>query len=116
MNPNGTPKNLRRPWVKGEPSPNPSGRPRRLPISDTYELFASEPIPETLRRKMKRKGIPIEPGATFAHALSLQMWINAMDGDPKAAKEIRESIEGKAGQRPPEPRHDCEIVMNVVYE
>ena len=40
MNPNGTRKNLRPPWRKGEPSPNPSGRPKRLPISDTYALFA----------------------------------------------------------------------------
>jgi hypothetical protein len=116
MNPNGTTKNLRRPWVKGEPSPNPSGRPRRLPISDTYALFAAAPIPESIRRALKRKGIHIDPGATFADVLGLQMWTRAMGGDPKAAKEIRESIEGKAAQRPPEPRHNGPVELHVVYD
>lgn len=63
MNPNGTRKNLRPPWRKGEPSPNPSGRPRRLPILYTYAPFAPQLVPECIRRAMKRKGIPIEPGA-----------------------------------------------------
>jgi hypothetical protein len=116
MNSDGTPENLRPPWRKGEPSPNPSGRPKRLPISDTYALFASEPIPESIRRAMKRRGIPIEPGATYAGALALRMWVRAMDGDPKAAKEIRESIEGKASQRPADPGDKDPVTFHVVYD
>jgi Family of unknown function (DUF5681) len=116
MNSNGTRKNLRPPWRKGEPSPNPSGRPKRLPISDTYALFAQAPIPESIRRAMKRKGIPIEPGATFADALSLQIWMKAMGGDPKAAKEIREAVEGKAAQRPADPRDKGPLEIHVVYD
>jgi hypothetical protein len=34
MNSKGTPENLRPAWRKGDPSPNPTGRPHRLPISD----------------------------------------------------------------------------------
>jgi hypothetical protein len=116
MNSNGTSKNLRPPWQKGGPSPNPSGRPKRLPISDTYALFALEPIPESIRQAMKRRGIPIEPGATFADALVLQMWVKAMAGDPKAAKEIRESIEGKAAQRPADPGDNGPVTIHVVYD
>jgi Family of unknown function (DUF5681) len=103
MNSHGTPKNLCPPWRKGEPSPNPSGRPKRLPISDTYALFASEPIPESIRKAMRRKGVHLEAGTTSAQALVKQMWLKAMVGDSKAAKEIRESIEGKAAQRPADP-------------
>jgi Family of unknown function (DUF5681) len=116
MNRNGTPNNLRPPWRKGDPSPNPSGKPRRLPISDTYALFASEPIPESIRRAMKRKGIPIEPGATFSQALCLQILMKAMGGDSKAAKEIRESIEGRAGQRPVDPGDNSPMTIRVVVD
>jgi hypothetical protein len=99
---------------KGEPSPNPTGRPKRLPISDTYALFAPEPIPESIRKAMKRRGIPVEPGATFADALVLQVWMKAMYGDPKAAKEVRESIEGKAGLRPADPGDNEPVTIHVV--
>jgi hypothetical protein len=102
--------------AKGEPSPNPSGRPRRLPISDTYALFAPVPIPESIRKAMKRRGIPIEPGATFADAIVLQVWMKAMDGDPKVAKEVRESIEGKAGLRPADPEDNEPVTIHVVYD
>lgn len=65
---------------------------------------------------MKRKGIPIEPGATFAEARGLQMWVKAMADDPKAAKEIRESTEGKAAQRPADPGDDDPVKIRVVYD
>lgn len=116
MNSTGTPKNLRAPWRKGEPSPNPSGRPRRLPISDTYALFAQLPIPESIRKAMKRRGVPIEPSATFADALVLQVLMKAADGDTKAAKEVRESIEGRAGERPDAPGANEPVTIHVVYD
>ena len=116
MNSAGTRKNLRPPWRKGEPSPNPSGRPKRLPISDTYALFVSEPIPESIRKAMRKRGVNLEPGATFAEAVCLQMLMKAMAGDPKAAKEIRESIEGKAAQRPADPGDKDPVTFHVVYD
>lgn len=94
---------------------NPSGRPRRLPISDTYALFASEPIPESIRKAMRKRGVNLEPGATFAEAVCLQMLMKAMTGDPKAAKEIRESIEGKAAQRPADPGDKEPVTFLVEY-
>ncbi len=116
MNPTGTRKNLRPPWRKGEPSPNPSGRPKRLPISDTYALFAQEPIPEYIRKAIKRKGIPIEPGATFADAVVLQTLLKAVNGDLKAAQELRKAIEGREGQRPADPRDNEPVNIHVVYD
>ena len=115
MNKNGTPRNLRPPWRKGEGSPNPSGRPKRLPISDTYALFAREPIPESVRKAMRKRGVNLEPGATFAEAVCLQMLMKAMAGDPKAAKEIRESVEGKAAQRSADPGDKEPVILEVVY-
>jgi hypothetical protein len=40
--------------------------------------------------------------------------MKAMAGDPKAAKEIRESIEGKAAQRPAAPGDKDPIEIHVV--
>jgi len=115
MNPNGTPKNLRPPWRKGEPSPNPTGRAGRLPISDTYESLADAPIPDSVRKAMRRNGLSLEPGATYAEALALRVWMRALDGDPIAAKELRESMEGRAAQRPTPPLHNGIVDLRVVY-
>src|ERR1700730_8825677 len=116
MNPNGTPKNLRPPWRKGDPSPNASGRPHRLPISDVYLTFADQAIPETIRRVMKRKGVTLEPGMTFAEVLGLRVWMNALDGDSGAAREIRESLEGKAAQRAAPPGNSGPVEIRVTYD
>ena len=43
------------------------------------------------------------------------MWVKAMAGDAKAAKEIRESIEGKAAQRPADPGDKDPVNLCVVY-
>src|ERR1700736_137042 len=99
MNPNGTLENLRPAWRKGDPSPNPSGRPIRLPITDMYRRIADEPIPEAIRKAMKRNGVNLKSGATFAEALATRVWAKALSGDSGAAKEIREAIEGKTGKR-----------------
>jgi hypothetical protein len=99
MNSKGAPENLRPAWRKGDPSPNPSGRPHRLPISDMYTRIAGEPIPESIRNAMKRNGVTVPPGATFAEALATRVWVKALSGDSGAAREIREAIEGRTGQR-----------------
>jgi hypothetical protein len=99
MNLKGTAKNLRAPWRKGEPSPNPSGRPKRLPISDVYAQLAVQPIPESILKILQRDGVPLGPDTTFADGLATQMWLQALRGDILAAREIRESIEGKSPTR-----------------
>ena len=99
MNSKGTPENLRPAWRKGDPSPNPTGRPHRLPISDMYARIAVEPIPESIRSAMKRNGVSLPPEATFAEALATRVWVKALSGDSGAAREIREAIEGRTGPR-----------------
>lgn len=117
MNPKGTIKNLRAPWVKGCSSPNPSGRSKRLPISDICAAFADVPIPDGARRILKRAGLPLEPGATFGHAVVLRLLMMALEGGLKAITEFRESIEGKTSQRPPEREsEDKQLNIRVVYD
>jgi hypothetical protein len=117
LNPKGTIKNLRAPWVKGCPSPNPSGKPKRLPISDICAAFADLPIPDDARKILKRAGLPLDAGATFAHAVVLRLLMMALEGDLKAITEFRESIEGKTPQRPPEQEpEDKQLNIRVVYD
>ena len=116
MNPNGTRKNLRPAWRKGEPSPNPSGRPKRLPISDTYESLADEPIPDSVRKILKQNGVTLEPGMTFAQALAMRIWMRALSGDQTAAKELRESMEGKSAQRSAPPVSSDPANIRVTYD
>jgi hypothetical protein len=85
--------NLRPPWKPGE-SGNPSGRPKNRPISDLYAEFAQRPVPEKLRRRLG-----LAKGATFAEAQTVILFIAAGNGDVRAAREIREGIEGKANER-----------------
>lgn len=91
-NPRGNPANLIpfKPGVSG----NPSGRPKRRPISDAYEALADVALPEDLRLKLK-----LPKDATYRDALALRQFHQAIKGVPAAAREIREAIEGKASQR-----------------
>jgi hypothetical protein len=75
-------------------SGNPSGRPRRRPISDRYAAMAEEPLEEALRLELK-----IPKGSTYGDALARAQWRAAIKGNTGAAREIREAIEGKATQR-----------------
>jgi hypothetical protein len=92
-NPRGNPQNLI-PFKPGQ-SGNPSGRPKRRPISDAYEAVADLPLPEDLRAKLK-----LPKGAKYRDAVALRQFQMAIiKGNSPAAKEIREAIEGKATQR-----------------
>lgn len=81
------------PWPKGV-SGNPSGKPRRRPISDWYAAVADRPLPDDLRKKLKLK-----KGTTFAQAVAVAQFVKAIEGEARNASEIREAIEGKATQR-----------------
>lgn len=80
-------------WPKGV-SGNVGGRPKKRPISERYAIVAEIPLPEHIRRRMG-----LSPGATYAHAGALGIFLAAIKGRPGAAREIREAIEGKAPQR-----------------
>jgi hypothetical protein len=111
--------NLRPPWRKGE-TPNPHGINRKRPITDEYFARACEPVPEKLRKRFNRRAKMelLEPGVTWAQAVALRMCYEAlMEGSTRAAREMREAIEGKAPQRleitsPPR----SEITIRIVHD
>src|SRR5215831_14664469 len=70
-------------WRKGQPGPNPGGRPKKAPISDAYVQLMDEPLPEEIRSQLK-----LPEGATWAHALALGQVRSAIKGNTQAAKEI----------------------------
>jgi hypothetical protein len=100
--------NLRPPWKPGE-SGNPSGRPRRRPLSDAYGQCAERRLPEKIRRRL---GLP--EGTTFADALTQALFLSAINGNVPAARELREATEGRAEVRSKEPAG--EVQLTVVYE
>jgi hypothetical protein len=99
--------NLRPPWKKGDPSPNPGGRPRKMPYTDAYRDRADEPIPEEVRiatnymivNGVKKSVELLKPGATWAEFVALWLHQKAAAGDAPAAKEIADRCEGKSIQR-----------------
>ncbi len=91
-NPKGRPQNLK-PWKPGQ-SGNPGGRPQKRPITEGYEQFANEKLPEDVCKKLGLKA-----GSTYAQGAARAQFIKALQGETKAVAEIREAIEGKATQR-----------------
>lgn len=92
---------LKPPWEPGQ-SGNPSGRPRKRPVTDEYFQVLTEPVPEKIRLQINAQmGEEILPtGATWGRAQALRRAMDALlkDGHP-ASKEMREAIEGKAPMR-----------------
>jgi hypothetical protein len=77
-------------WRKGEPSPNPTGRPKKAPISDAYKYHVEAPLPDDIRR-----GSRLPKGATWADAIAVKQIHAALRGNTVAAKEIADRIEGR---------------------
>lgn len=108
---------LKPPWKPGDPSPNPGGRPKKKPITDEYHVLANVVIPEAIRKRLPAKVRPPK-GTTFSQATSLNMWILSWlkDGH-RAAKELREAMEGKAPQRIDlSGTQTVEQILRVVFE
>lgn len=82
-----------RKWAPGQ-SGNPSGRPRKRPISDRYAEIVETILPDVVRNAV---GLP--NGATYGDAIALSQARQATKGKPEAAREVREAIEGKTSQR-----------------
>lgn len=104
-NPKGNPQYLTAPRFKKGQSGNPGGKPKKRPITDEYANLADQPLPEKLRQQLQTKlGVKLAPGTTFSQSVAIRRYLEAMGykmetGGTKAAKEIRESMEGKAPQR-----------------
>src|SRR5580658_5993069 len=87
----GCPENLKPyRWQKGQPSPNPGGRPKKAPISEAYEHHVTEPLPDEIRRRFR-----LRKGATWANAIAVKQIHAALRGNTVAAKEIADRIEGR---------------------
>jgi hypothetical protein len=84
--------NLRPPWKPGE-SGNPDGRPKKRPISDRYNSLAETPLPEK-----RRLELDLPQGTTYGDALTTGQFDAAIDGNCRAAREIREAIEGRTNE------------------
>lgn len=82
-------------------SGNPAGRPRKRPQSEANDELLRSEVPEIMRTSMN-KGMGKEvlaKGATWADAIAYGLARKAVAGDSAAAKELRESVEGKSVQR-----------------
>ena len=87
---------------------NTSGSPENLPISSLYLGLARRALPEGLRTELH-----LAVGATYGDALAKVLFDTAISGDVPAAREIRESIEGKAPQRRnPDGPHKFEVIVS----
>ncbi|MGD1212153.1 MAG: hypothetical protein ABR973_12440 [Candidatus Acidiferrales bacterium] len=94
--------NLKPPIKPGEVR-NPEGINRRRPITDEYWQVSPEPMPLALIRKFnKRCGAKLlVEGDSWARGVAVRLQYEAsMRGEVRAAKEMREAMEGKAPQRP----------------
>lgn len=101
--------NLRPPWKPGE-SGNPSGRPKRIYISDIYAELLGTPLPEHIRRKLNHS-----EGIIFAEAVALGVLEKALGGSLAAVREVREATEGKSNVRPNTHQREP-IEIHVVYD
>jgi len=96
-------------WKRGEPSPNPSGRPRKGPISEAYAHLVGKPLPDDIRSKL---GLSKE--ATWADALAVTQMRSALKGNTVAAKEIADRVEGRVPlPMKVEPSEENEIRVTV---
>jgi len=84
-------------WKKGQPSPNASGRPKKKPITEAYEVLCNKKLPAALRivEFGKKAKIDLGENATFADWLAVGLMQSARRGNPSAAAEIADRIEGK---------------------
>jgi hypothetical protein len=73
-------------------SGNPGGRPRRRPISERCDELAEREMSEAERIK---HGLP--EGTTYGDAIAIAMFNSALEGNPYAAREIREAMDNFRG-------------------
>jgi hypothetical protein len=116
LNPRGTLSNLK-PWKPGQ-SGNPSGRSRKLPITEALEQIGQQIVPTEIRKILRRKlNVEVKPGSTFAQCIALALISKAIVGDVEAIREFTNRVQGKALQQleiaTPENR---DVRLHVIYE
>jgi len=80
-------------FVPGQ-SGNPGGGRKKRPITNALLHIGAQTLPERWRKRLG-----LLAGATWFEGIAMAMYQEAAKGNPAAAKEIREAIEGKAPQR-----------------
>ena len=73
-------------WTKGQPSPNPGGRPRTTPLSDAYRRLLEAPYPGDAH------------GRTYVQRIAEVVCYQAGSGDLAAIREIADRTEGRPRQ------------------
>ena len=90
---------------------NPSGRPKKKPVSDRYLHAWETSLPDDICRKLN-----LSRGSCVGDAIARAVTMQALVGPSRveAAREIREAIEGKA---PPAIaiKHSGGVRLSVVY-
>jgi Family of unknown function (DUF5681) len=79
-------------WKPGQ-SGNPTGRPRKTPVSDAYAKHVGKRLPDEIRLRLR-----LPKGATWADAMALGQLRSAVKGKTDAAREIADRVDGKAMQ------------------
>ncbi len=88
-----------KPFVKGQ-SGNPSGRPKKKPITEAYERLLTEVVPGDPKQR------------TYAEIIALSMMRSAMKGKIQAAIEVTDRTEGRPSQAV-DMNHSGNVGVNV---
>jgi len=91
-----------RPWKPGQ-SGNPSGRPKRKPLTDAYAAILDKKIPREVAARLKLLGQP-----TYAQVIAISLAKEAIKGKVNAAAELADRVEGRIttpGDSPENPLH-----------
>lgn len=93
------PENLKEPWKEGDPSPNPSGRPKGSKnLSTILKAMLEEDVEVVIDGKKERR--------QFQEVIIRKLLKKANDGEIRAIKEIFDRVDGKSKQ---EVQHSGEI-------
>lgn len=87
---------LKEPWQPGGPSPNPSGRPKRKPMSDAFLEAILEEVEDFYRIDQRTNRELFPKGTTWLRVIAKAVVRLAASGNMKAVRELREAIEGRS--------------------
>ena len=90
------------PWKPGQ-SGNPSGRPKRKPLTDAYAAILEKKFPADVAAKLMLLGRP-----TYAQVIAISLAQEAIKGKVQAASELADRVEGRIGtpgDSPANPLH-----------
>jgi hypothetical protein len=75
-------------------SGNPSGRPKRKPLSDAYSALLGQTVPPEIARQLR-----ISETSTYAEVVAMALLKEAVKGKVNAAAELADRVEGRVMER-----------------